>query len=154
MDARKDILVLGVGNLLLKDEGVGVHVVRKLQALSLPDNVEVMDGGTLGFDLIFEMQGRKKVIIIDAVKADQKPGTLYRFSGEDVEHFPKTRLSVHDFDLSDVIHSAELVGGKPDEVVFIGVEPKDMSAGLELSPEVEKKIPKIIELVMEEIKLG
>ena len=80
MDSKKPILVLGIGNLILKDEGFGVHVVQKMADMPLQGDVEVMDGGTMGLDLLYSMEGRKKVIVIDVVNADGPPGTLYRFT--------------------------------------------------------------------------
>lgn len=148
--ARKDTLILGTGNLLLKDEGVGVHVVKRLEDTVLPEDVELLDGGTGGFDLLYEIEGRKKVILIDAVKAGETPGTIYRFSGEDIEMKPKVSITLHDTDFADVLHVASIRGEKP-KITVIGIEPKDISMGLELSPEIERQIPKMIELVMKEI---
>lgn len=150
MEAQKKVLILGVGNLLLKDEGVGVHVVKRLKDANLPSDVEVLDGGTLGLDLLFYMEGRKKVIVIDAVKGGKTPGTLYRFTDSDLGAMPKISFSAHEIDLVDVLKVAHFLGHKP-EMVFIGIEPKDISEGLEISPEIEERIPKIIDLVMREI---
>jgi len=148
---KKEILVLGVGNLLLRDEGVGVHVVQRLQDMELPPNVEVVDGGTGGFDLIDYIADRKKVIVIDTVKAGEAPGTLYRFDAKDIETTPKRSLSLHDIDLADMLWLADMMGKKPEDMTVIGVEPKSMEMGLELSKEVEHQIPKIVELVVMEL---
>ncbi len=80
MENKKNILILGIGNILLKDEGIGVHVVNKLKEMQLPPDVEVMDGGTLGIDLLYYIEGRKKVVVIDTVTAGEPPGTMYRFT--------------------------------------------------------------------------
>jgi hydrogenase maturation protease len=152
MTKVQDILVLGIGNILLKDEGVGVHIVNKLKEMSLPDNVEVLDGGTAGLDLVDFIADRGKLIVIDAVNAGEKPGTVYRLTEENLDIKPKAIMSFHDIDFMDAIHMSETMGNKPKEVVVIGVEPKDMSDGLELSPEIEERVPRIIELVMEELK--
>jgi hydrogenase maturation protease len=151
---EKPVLVLGVGNLLLKDEGVGVHVARKLMEMDLPPQVEVVEGGTSGFDLLEDIEGRQKVIVVDAVQVGQPPGTLYRFTREDIEDRPKQRLSLHDIDMTDLLRLSDLLGvEKPAEVVVIGVEVKDMeTASMDLSSEVEAQVPKVIELVMREIK--
>jgi len=152
LSGRKRVLILGVGNLLLKDEGVGVHVARKLMDMDLPPHVEVLDGGTGGFDLLDDIEGREKVIVIDTVKAGQPPGTLYRFSGEDIEERSKSGLSLHDIDMTDLLRLADVLGVEKPELVVIGIEAKDMeSASLELSPEIEAQVPKVIELVMKEI---
>ena len=151
MTEVKDILILGIGNLLLKDEGVGVHVVNKMKEMSVPDNVEVLDGGTAGLDLVDFIEGRKKLIVIDAVNAGEKPGTLYRLTEENLDIKPKAISSFHEIDFIDALHMSEVVNSKPEEIVVIGIEPKDMSSGLELSPEIEERIPEIIKLVMKEL---
>jgi hydrogenase maturation protease len=148
---RKPILVLGVGNILLRDEGIGVHVAQRIEAMNLPDEVELFDGGVLGLDLLEHMEDRERVIIIDAVQGGEEPGTVYRLTRKDID-MGKTRLlsSLHEIDLPYVLNVAALMG-KHIEPVIIGVEPKDISVGLELSPEIEAKIPEVIEMVMKEI---
>ncbi|MEW6215488.1 MAG: HyaD/HybD family hydrogenase maturation endopeptidase [Nitrospirota bacterium] len=150
MEAQKKILILGIGNLLLKDEGVGVHVVERMKDMALPPDVEVMDGGTMGFNLLYYLEGREKVIVIDAAKAGSPPGTLYRFTDKDLADKRGFFRTAHDFDFVDALKTARFLGHKP-EVIIIGVEPEDMSDGLELSPVIKEKIPRIIELVMKEI---
>jgi hydrogenase maturation protease len=151
---RRELLILGVGNLLLRDEGIGVHVANRLKSMELPPDVEVIDGGTGGFDLIDYIEGRKKVVVVDTVKGGEAPGTIYRFGIDDIEVTPKIPWSLHDIDLTDTIRVADRLGKRPDDMVIIGVEPKDMELGLELSPEIEEQIPKVIALVMDEIRKG
>jgi len=147
----QDILILGIGNILLKDEGVGVHVVNKLKEMSLPDTIEIFDGGTAGLDLVDFIAGRKKLIVIDAVNAGEKPGTIYRLTEENLHIKPKAIMSFHEIDFIDALHMSIVMDEKPEEIVVIGIEPKDMSDGTELSPEIEERIPRIIELVMKEL---
>jgi hydrogenase maturation protease len=151
---KKPILILGIGNLLLKDEGIGVHVVQRLMNMPLPTDVEVMDGGTMGLNLIYSIEGRKKVIVIDAVMTDAQAGTLYRFTDKDLEEQTGSLISAHDINFVHVLKNAALLGIKPEEVIFIGIKPLEISEGLELTPVIEEKIPRIIELVMEEISKG
>lgn len=157
MDAQKKILVLGIGNLLFKDEGIGIQVVRKMEDMALPPDVEVMDGGNLGWDVLYELEGRKKVIVIDSVKADGPPGTLYRFTDKDIQARRKGFFqTVPEQELIDCMNTARLLGTLSDEFVFIGVEPedtgeKDLKAVIMLSPTLEKKMPEIIDFVMKEI---
>ena len=151
MTKVQDILILGIGNILLKDEGIGVHVVQRLKEMSLPDNVEVLDGGTAGLDLVDFVVGRKKLIVIDAVNTGEKPGTIYRLTEENLDIKPKTIMSFHDIDFLDALHMSDVMSEKPEETIVIGIEPKDMSDGVDLSPEIEERIPRIIELVMKEI---
>jgi hydrogenase maturation protease len=153
LSEKKPILILGVGNLLLRDEGVGIHVVRKLSEMDLPDYVEVCDGGTSGMDLVDEFEGRKKVIFVDTVKGGNKPGSLYRMTTEDIEETEKQRITLHDVDVVDLLKLVDFYGIPRPEIVIYGVEPKDMvSMDMELSPEVAEKVPKLIDYVLKEIK--
>ena len=151
MVKQKEILVLGIGNTILKDEGIGVRVAEKMMEMSLPPEVEVMDGGIKGLDLIYYIEGRKKVIVVDAVKAGAPPGTLFRFTDNDIAAKKGIMRSAHGIDFSDVIAVAGFTGTKPDEVIFLGVEPYDLSVSMELSPKIEEMIPILINLVMKEI---
>ncbi|MFH1703442.1 MAG: HyaD/HybD family hydrogenase maturation endopeptidase [Nitrospirota bacterium] len=151
MQAQHDTLILGIGNILLKDEGVGVHVVERLKTMPLPENVEVLDGGTAGLDLTDFIAGRKKLIVIDAVNAGGKPGTIYRLTKENLDIKPKAIGSFHEIDFLDALYISEIMNSKPEEVVVIGIEPKDMGIGTELSPEIEERIPEIIRLVKAEL---
>jgi hydrogenase maturation protease len=148
----KHIVILGVGNLLLSDEGVGVHVANKLMEMNLPAGVEVIEGGTDGFRLMNVVTGADRLIVVDAVKGGSSPGSIYRFDINDVPSSPDAyKTSVHQIGILEVVHLSELVGQTPETTV-IGVEPKSLDMGMELSPEVQEKIPKIIELVLEEVQ--
>lgn len=152
MNEIKPILILGIGNILLKDEGIGVHVANKLQGMDLPPDVEVMEGGTMGLNLLFYIEGRKKVVVIDTVKAGDPPGTMYRFTDKDLAVKKELLRTAHGIDFSDVVQTSRFLGTKPEEIVFIGVEPFDMNEGLALSPLIESRIPALIQLVMKEIE--
>lgn len=146
------IVILGVGNLLLSDEGVGVHVAHELMKLDLPPEVSVVEGGTDGFRLLNVITGADRVIVIDAVKGGADPGSIYRFDVKDVRNVPSGfRTSVHQIGILEVIDLSVLIGKTPRTTV-IGVEPKSLEMSMELSPEVKEKIPRIIELVLEEVK--
>ena len=145
-------LILGVGNLLLRDEGVGVHVISALRDRELPDDVELWDGGTASFDLLDTLAGRRQVIIIDAVRTGSEPGTIFRFTPEDISASREQVTSLHQVGLLEALTVAEhLLDSAPQEVIILGIEPKEINWGLELSPEVEAAVPKVIELVMEEL---
>ena len=148
----KPILILGIGNILLKDEGVGVHTAMKMMEMDLPPDVEVMDGGTMGLNLLYYIEGRKKVIVIDTVLVGDPPGTIYRFTDESlVDNKPMLRTA-HGIDFSDVIKTSKMLGTKPEEIVFIGIEPESLDEGLELTPTIEKRVPVLIKMVMKEIE--
>ncbi len=151
------ILVLGIGNILLRDEGVGVHVVNEIEArvasgeARLPEGVEIYDGGTFGIDLVDVIAGRRKVVCIDAVRADAPPATVLRFSGADLARKEVPDVSLHQMGLLEVLAMARQLGGAPQEVVIFGIVPKDISAGLEMTPEVAAVVPRVVDLVMKEL---
>ena len=147
----KKILVLGVGNELLSDEGIGVHTVKELSKRELPPEIEIMEGGTDGFGLIHIITDTDRLIVIDSVKGGSEPGTLYKF---DIKDAPKTpdlfKTSVHQIGILEVINLSSLIGKTPETTV-IGVEPKTISTSMELTKEVKAKIPRVIELVLKEV---
>ncbi len=146
-----NVVVLGVGNLLLKDEGVGVKVVQKLQEEEVPSHVELVDGATLGLNLLPLFEEAEKVIIVDCVKGGESPGTVYKFGLDEVKKKDKgVRLSLHDIDLTDVMNLVKTLKKNPPQVVILGIEPKEIDWGMELSPEVEKAIPKVLEEIRKE----
>jgi hydrogenase maturation protease len=148
---RPPTLVLGVGNILLRDEGIGVRVVEALQLVDLPDNVEVLDGGTASMALLDTLSSRDKVIVIDAIKGNNAPGTLYRLAPGDIATGKGTRTSVHQIGLLDALAHIECLGHAPREVVIYGVEPKEIDWGMDLTPEVEAAIPRVVKLVLDEL---
>ena len=148
----KRVVILGVGNLLLSDEGVGVHVANELMEMDLPPGVQVVEGGTDGFRLMNVVAGAARLIVVDAVKGGGSPGSIYRFDIKDAPVYPDAyKTSVHQIGILEVVHLSELIGEAP-ETTIIGVEPKSLDMGMELSPEVKAKLSRIIELVLEEVK--
>jgi hydrogenase maturation protease len=148
------VLVLGVGNLLLSDEGVGVHVARRMMEMDLPPEVRVVEGGTDGFGLMNILLKADRVILVDAVKAGGPPGSIYRFEVEDCPPFPDMfKTSVHQISILEVINLSGLIGSTP-RATIIGVEPKSLEMGMDLSPEIEAKIPRLIQLIREEVALS
>jgi len=135
----------------LKDEGIGVHLIEYLKNQPLPGNVELIDGATGGFDLMPHILGAEKVVIVDAIRAEGKPGDIYKFTPDDfsTDSFPKT--SLHDITLKDIFQLMQKLGTVPPIVIF-GVQPKVMEWGMELSEEIEKILPKLSKLVIEEIR--
>ncbi len=144
------ILVLGVGNLLLKDEGVGVHVAQRMMKMDLPENVEVVDGGTATLDILPLVDGVDRLVVVDAMKGGKAPGTIYRLVPGDAVQHKQEALSLHQVDLLQMLDMCALIGGKPPTLI-IGIEPQEIDFSVELSPEVERKLPEVIELVLKEI---
>jgi hydrogenase maturation protease len=147
----KKILILGLGNILLGDEGVGVRVVEQLANYPLPESVEVIDGGTAGYELINVLEGREKVIIVDAVKAEDTPGSVYKLDTSFLEDDSSVQLSLHQIGLKSVLKMASLMDINP-EVTLVGIIPKDyQNYNMGLSEEVEKAIPLVIETILKEV---
>lgn len=149
-ESRVRRVIVGVGNLLLKDEGIGVHVVRALQELNLPHDIQVIDGGTSP-DLPYYLKDVDKLIIIDAVKAGGKPGVIYRLHPHDLNIESKGIISAHELGLGQSLKIMSLMGSEPKEIVIIGIEPKEIDWGTEVSAELQQKIPEIVNAVLDEI---
>lgn len=148
-----NIVVLCIGNLLLSDEGVGVHVAHKLMEMNLPKGVSVVEGGTDGFRLLNIITEADRLIVVDAIKGGAAPGSIYRFEINEVKNCPSGfKTSVHQIGILEVINMSGLIGKTPHTTV-IGVEPKSFEMSMELSPEIKEKIPRIIEFVLNELKV-
>lgn len=151
-ETPQKILILGVGNILFTDEGVGVRAVeRLLETYDFPDTVTLMDGGNLGMRLMEPLMAHDYCIVLDAVLGGDAPGTLYRLTGEDLRKSLAFKDSMHQSDLVDTLIYCELVGKRPDTVV-IGMEPFDFQTmAVELSPTVSERVPAMIELALKEL---
>ena len=150
--AAKNVLILGLGNILLGDEGVGVRVIEQLFSHPLPDEIEVIDGGTAGYELINFFEGKEKVIIVDAVKTDDTPGSVYKMDLSVVQEDETVQLSLHQIGLKNVFKMASMMDLNP-EITLVGIVPKDyQDYNIGLSEEVEKAIPLAIETVLKEIE--
>lgn len=147
------ILVLGLGNILLGDEGVGVRVVERLhEKYELPDEVQALDGGVRGLALLPYLEGVRRLLIVDAVAAGKEPGSLIRMEGDDVPAFLSPKVSPHQEGLADLLIAARLTDLYPEEVVLWGVEPAVTETGLELSPPVAARVDDLVERVVEELR--
>lgn len=145
------VLILGVGNLLLGDDGFGVHLINSLKGTALPGNVELLEAGTVSHQLIPLLHEIDHLIVIDVVEAGDIPGSLFRFSPDDMNFPVEQKASLHQISLIDVLHMAALTGTKP-RTVIIGVQPKDVSSwSMELSDELMAVIPRVKELIFEEL---
>jgi hydrogenase maturation protease len=147
------ILIVGIGNILFSDEGVGVHVIKAMQKLYLPDVIELLDAGTAVLSFLDSLSGREKVIIIDAVKGNNKPGTIYRFTPADISLHRDIPTSLHQIGIIDSLTMLEFIGKRPQEVVIFGVEPAILDWGLDLSPEVADVLPKLLHRICQELKI-
>jgi hydrogenase maturation protease len=146
------VVVIGVGNLLLKDEGIGIHTVESLQKVELPENVRIIDGGTAP-DLVAYTEAGDKLVIIDAAKAGGEPGTIYRFLPGDLSEKSGTLISAHELGVEQNLKLMSLMGNEPAEIVIIGIEPQEIDFGTELSAKLKRKLPEIVSIILKEIGL-
>ncbi|MFO7817384.1 MAG: HyaD/HybD family hydrogenase maturation endopeptidase [Desulfovibrionales bacterium] len=147
----KKLLVLGVGNILLMDEGIGVHAVREIWDKEWPENVEFLDGGTFTQDLFYVFEKYEYILVLDVIRAGNEPGTIYRVEEKDLVENEKQALSLHDIDLLDSLRMASLLGNRPGLTV-IGIEPEKIDWGTEMTPTLKDRFPFFVEKSEAEIK--
>lgn len=146
------VLVLGIGNLVMGDDGVGVLVAQRLlQGYRFPDNVEIMDGGTLGLDLLPKLENITNLIMVDAVETGEKAGTCVRLCGQELPIALQTKVSPHQMGLKDLLAVSELMGHSPKEMVLIGVQPGSIEMEIGLTAEVEAQLEVLISSVLSEL---
>ncbi len=145
--------ILGLGNILLRDEGVGVHTINKIrEEWSFSPAVEIIDGGTLGLDLLPYFEKYSKILIIDAVDFGKEAGHIGLLKDEDVLKPFSKKLSVHHVGLGDIFFACQLVGMKPAEIIIIGIQPKSIDIGLEITEEISRKMPDLIKIAIENLE--
>ncbi len=143
---------MGFGNLLLRDEGLGIHAVRALQERGLPEGVEAIDGGTSAIDILPFLEQVDLLIILDAVAGREVPGTLYRMGLADIGYEQQRHMSLHDINVPVVLQLCEAMGKKPPETLIIGLQPAVIEEGLELSPEVAAALPRLVDFVLKQVE--
>jgi hydrogenase maturation protease len=145
-------LVVGLGNPLRGDDGIGVRVVEALRKLSPTEDVEVVDGGTQGLGIVSLVEGRERLILIDAADTGKSPGRFTRFTLDQVQlRGADQHLSVHSAGLRDALLLAQALQVLPDDVVIFGVQPANLDWVSGLSPEVEAALPELVAAVVDEI---
>ncbi|MBW1780128.1 MAG: HyaD/HybD family hydrogenase maturation endopeptidase [Deltaproteobacteria bacterium] len=148
----KHIMLLGVGNLLFTDEGVGIHVIQTLlKEYTFPQNVSVEDGGVLGINLLGIISRADELIVVDAIRNGGPPGTLYRLEGDDIPKRILAKNSLHQVDLLEALTLCQALDKVP-ETVIIGVEPQDIETlGLDLTPPVQAKLEDLMAMALQEL---
>jgi hydrogenase maturation protease len=142
-----DILILGIGNILMRDEGVGAHVARHLAAslegggISLPRHTRVVDGGTLGLELLPMIGEAQAVVFVDAVDSDQEPGKVAIWHGSDLERSLDSHISAHEVGAADLLALGRLLATLPEQVALVGIQPGAVEVGLEMTAAVEMAVP-------------
>jgi hydrogenase maturation protease len=147
-----NVLVLGLGNILMSDEGVGVRIVEALDGThDMPDGVEVLDGGTSGMDLLDMVADRDCLIVADAINADGPAGRVIRLQDEQIKMLFETRFSPHQLGLSDLLAALRLVDRAPGRVIVVGVVPENLRLGMELSPSVIDGRDAALRMIVDEL---
>ncbi len=147
----KKLLVLGVGNILLMDEGIGVHAVHEFLKEEWPEEVEFIDGGTFTQDMFYLFKEYEKVLVLDVLKGGKAPGTVYLLNEKDLTDNEEQSLSLHDIDLLDSLAMAELLGNKP-ELLVLGIEPEKIDWGMEMTPTLTEIYPRYLAAARKEIE--
>lgn len=146
-------LVLGLGNLVHSDDGLGIHAIQRLmQNPRVPSHVVLMDGGTLGLSLLPHIAAYERVLVIDAIDVGESPGTLLRLEGQALRHLPG-KASVHQLGFADLLVALELLGELPEEIILLGVQPLSVEWGTELTPRVEVALQQLPDLILEQLEL-
>lgn len=147
------VVILGIGNILLGDEGVGVRAVEAIERdYRLAAGVVAIDGGCSAMELLEDLENLDGLIVVDAVYAGQQPGELILLEGEAVSKFFRTRMSPHQVGLSDVLAALELTGRAPKQLLIVGVKPLSMDLSMELTPQVAARLPEMIAQVVRRLE--
>jgi hydrogenase maturation protease len=148
----KPTAIIGMGNPLMSDEGIGIHVIARLQQTILADRTDILDLGTSGMRALHELEGRDVVVFVDCALMGTEPGTIRRFTPEDVETKKiQPRLSLHEGDLLNTIALAKRLGTAPERIVIFGIEPKTIDPGETLSPALAARLDQYVATVREEV---
>ncbi len=153
MNQGRTLLILGLGNVICSDDGLGVAAAERLRReYELPGGVEVLDGGTLGLSLLAHATGADDLLLLDAIRADAPPGTLVRLDGDDVAPAVRDRLSVHQIGVADLLDAMRLLDEVPRRLVLLGLVPETLELSIERSPAVEAGIDGLVAAAAAEAK--
>ena len=148
-DGNNEIVLLGVGNILLTDEGLGVHVVKALKEnYTFTPPISIIDGGTMGMELLTYMQGMKKILLVDAINGGDAPGTVYEFPHKELEQYFTEHISVHEVGMQDILRIRAIQEEPLEDAIVIGVEPESLELGFEPSEVVQRALPEVKDRVL------
>ncbi|OHD64066.1 MAG: hypothetical protein A2176_08620 [Spirochaetes bacterium RBG_13_51_14] len=143
-------MILGIGNILRSDDGLGVYIIRHMEesGVPLPEGVELLDGGTAGFDLLGLIDGYDKIVIVDALKTNDKPGSIYRFTPEHAVE-SRARFSLHEVGIMEVIKTLRIMDHNP-EIEFVGIVPDNIcDIDTNISQAVRESIPRAVDVILD-----
>ncbi len=147
MDELHTIKIIGIGNLVRQDEGIGIHLLQALQD-KLPPQIDTLDGGTGGLALMDFVENAKKLLVLDAVDAGIEPGKVVVWRQEEVPYFMASKMSVHQVGFTEVLNWAKFRGKYPDEIAVVGIQPQTLDWGTELSEVVQLSLPTAVKKVL------
>ncbi|WP_083900082.1 hydrogenase maturation protease [Orenia marismortui] len=150
---KYDILIIGLGNLIMSDDGVGIHVIKKLQQENFGERILALEVGTSPLYYLEEISKAAKVIVIDAVKGGEKPGSIYRLAEEDFKSSQNIIRDFHEYSLLNVIKLAREITGLPVNFIVYGIEPKNLNLDQKLSKIVSKSQPNLLKLIKKELEV-
>jgi hydrogenase maturation protease len=152
-DARSRDVVVGLGNPLMGDDGLGLAALERLRdEWELPPEVELVDGGTWGMNLLPMIESARRLLLLDAIRTGMPPGSECVLARDEIPRFLATKLSPHQIDLREVLAIAELRGTLPEETLALGLEPARVELGDRLSPRVEAKIDRLVDLAIDQLQ--
>jgi hydrogenase maturation protease len=150
---RNRVALIGLGNILLKDEGVGVHAVEALKRIyDFPEGVRLIDGGTLGLDLLPLIEGAEKILFVDAMELKKKPGAIAVIEDQEIPSLLEPKLSLHHVGLSDLLFASRFMGNQPAKMALIGIQPETMEMGLDLSPTILRRFEELLRTVVGKLR--
>ena len=150
---KNSVCVIGLGNILLQDDAVGVRAIEAIKkSYRLDPQIDLLDGGTAGLDLLPVIEGYEKVLFIDAVDAGEAPGTIVIVEGNAVPSFLAAQGSVHHVGLSDLLFAARMAGSLPAEICLIGIQPESVAIGLEMTDMLKKRLHLLSTTVVERLQ--
>ncbi len=148
------VAIIGIGNPLLGDDGVGVEVIRELEKLALPEHVRLYDGGVGGFSLLGLVDGHREAIFVDALEMGLRPGSIRQLDLDGLQSLrPRLRYSLHEANLRECLPLLKFLDN-PVKISVIGIQPKRVGPGIGLSPEVKDSIPDVIKIILKELSNG
>jgi hydrogenase maturation protease len=148
------ITLLGLGGILMRDDGVGVHAVKAVQErFHVPPELDIVDGGTAGLDLLPFIEGRDRILFVDAVDFGKEPGFIGELTNDDIPaFFSKDKGSLHHLGLADVLATARLLNILPEEICLIGIQPQSIEMGLELTEVLQGKLDQLVALIIDKLR--
>jgi hydrogenase maturation protease len=150
---KNNVCVIGLGNLLLQDDAVGLHATETIkESYRFEPQIDLLDGGTAGLDLLPVIEGYEKVLFVDAVDAGEPPGAIVLIEGDGIPSFVAAQTSAHHVGLSDLLFAARMTDLLPTEVCLVGIQPESVDIGLEMTDLLKKRLDLLLTTVVERLK--